>query len=93
MRRRVVPSRGFLRDLKKLRGRNPSLAESVDAALSVLQLDPFHPRLRTHKLKGELAAYWSCTVAYDLRILFRFIRQHDGEEVLLISLGTHDDVY
>jgi mRNA interferase YafQ len=93
MRRRLVPSTGFLRDLKKLRSRNPSLAEAVDAALRLLELDPFHSRLHTHKLKGELASYWACTAAYDLRILFRFIHQPGGEEVLLISLGTHDNIY
>lgn len=93
MKRRLVPSPAFLRDLKKVRRRNPASTEAVDAALSLLQIDLFHPRLRSHKLKGELANYWACTAAYDLRILFRFVRLPEGEDVLLISLGTHDEVY
>lgn len=51
--------------------------------------------LRTHKLKGELAGAWSCTVDYDCRLVFKFVQNQDTgeEEILLIDIGTHDEVY
>jgi toxin HigB-1 len=33
----------------------------------------FDPRLRTHKLKGELSAYWAYSVNREYRVLFRFL--------------------
>ena len=35
--------------------------------------DAFDPRLRTHKLKGELSAYWAYSVNREYRVLFRFL--------------------
>lgn len=46
----------------------------------------FAPALRTHKLKGTLDGYWSYSVNYDYRVLFRFINVH---EVLYYDIGTH----
>ncbi len=53
------------------------------------------PVLRTHKLKGELSSTWACTVEYDCRIVFEFVKSPvtGEEEILLIDIGTHDEVY
>ncbi len=48
---------------------------------------PFHPQLRCHKLKGELEGFWSYSVNYSYRVLFRFIT---NKEVLYYDIGTHD---
>jgi mRNA-degrading endonuclease YafQ of YafQ-DinJ toxin-antitoxin module len=46
-------------------------------------------------LKGELAGTWSCSVSYDLRIVFDFVKNPTtGEiEIHLLAVGTHDEVY
>jgi mRNA-degrading endonuclease YafQ of YafQ-DinJ toxin-antitoxin module len=59
------------------------------AALRRFAADPQDPLLRTHKLKGELEAYWAFSVDDHLRVLFRW----DGEEAFLVNLGSHDEVY
>ena len=59
------------------------------AALRRFAADPQDPLLRTHKLKGDLDAYWAFAVDDDLRVLFRW----DGDETFLVNLGTHDQVY
>ena len=59
------------------------------AALRRFAADPQDPLLRTHKLKGELDAYWAFSVDEDLRVLFRW----NGDEVFLVTLGSHDQVY
>ena len=46
----------------------------------------FDPRLRAHKLKGELSGYWSYSINDAYRILFRFIHV---DEVLYYDIGTH----
>lgn len=59
------------------------------AALRRFAVDPLDPLLRTHKLKGELEAYWAFSVDDDLRVLFRW----NGDEAFLVNLGTPDQVY
>ena len=39
------------------------------------QRDVFDPRLKTHKLKGELQGYWSYSINYQYRVLFRFLKR------------------
>jgi mRNA-degrading endonuclease YafQ of YafQ-DinJ toxin-antitoxin module len=61
--------------------------------LELLATDCFHPRLKTHKLKGELEGSWACSAGYDLRIVFNFVEHEGSEAILLLSLGTHEEVY
>jgi mRNA-degrading endonuclease YafQ of YafQ-DinJ toxin-antitoxin module len=67
----------------------------IERTLKQLAEDPFHPTLHSHKLKGELAGAWACTVDYDNRVLFEFVRNPESgeEEILLLTIGTHDEVY
>jgi mRNA interferase YafQ len=59
------------------------------ATLARFAADPRDPLLRTHKLKGELAANRAFSVDDDLRVLFRWA----GSDVFLVNLGTDDEVY
>ena len=69
------------------------VAEDSGGELALLANDAFHPRLRSHKLKGEFADSWACSVGYDLRIVLQFVRLEGSEAVLLETVGTHDEVY
>jgi|YNPBryBLVA2012_1023415.scaffolds.fasta_scaffold42809_3 mRNA-degrading endonuclease YafQ of YafQ-DinJ toxin-antitoxin module len=86
----LVWSANFVGAVKKVIRRNPALKESVERALRYLAEDPSHPTLHSHKLKGELAGIWACTVDYDNRILFEFVRNQDtGEdEIFLSAIGS-----
>lgn len=89
---KITVSRAFQRRSRKLFKKNPLHREYVGAAIKRLQEDPFDPILRTHKLKGDIGA-WSCSAAYDLRIVFE-IEKHDDEPIIVLqSIGTHDEVY
>ena len=77
------------RYVKRHRDAEPNLRET----LQLLSADAFDPLLKTHKLTGELKDVWACSAGYDLRILFEFV-QHGGKEaILLLTMGTHDEVY
>lgn len=93
--RTLVWSVAFVRAFKRAARRQPDLRRRVERALHQLAEDPFHPTLHSHKLTGELAGAWACTVDYDNRILFEFIQNPESgeEEILLLTMGTHDEVY
>ena len=93
MRRLLLRSPAFGRDLRKWLKSHPDTAASLEATLEQLSADAAQPALRTHKLRGSLAGCWACSADYDLRIVFEYT-QHDGAEaILLLALGTHDQVY
>lgn len=88
----------FRRAFRKYVQRHPQSQSRIVETLRQLVEDPFAPVLDTHKLKGTLTGLWACSVEYDCRIIFDFVpSQDEGEEteetILLIDVGTHDEVY
>ncbi|NET01222.1 MAG: type II toxin-antitoxin system mRNA interferase toxin, RelE/StbE family [Sphaerospermopsis sp. SIO1G1] len=91
----IVWSSGFKRSFKKVIKKNPQLKDKIIDVLKLLADDPFTPSLKSHKLAGDLAGLWSCSVAYNCRIIFNFTDDEELLEmvILLIDIGSHDDVY
>jgi addiction module RelE/StbE family toxin len=77
--------------LKKRR----ELSVRAERVIEQLAIDPLTPSLASHKLKGALEGYWSCTVDYEYRVLFEFVKNEGSveDDVILHSIGTHDAVY
>ncbi|NEO13214.1 MULTISPECIES: type II toxin-antitoxin system mRNA interferase toxin, RelE/StbE family [unclassified Moorena] len=84
-----------LRGFKRIIRKRPYFRPLIEKTLRQLAEDPFHPSLHTHKLKGDLSNIWSCSIDYSYRILFEFIENSEDQEeaILLLNLGTHDEVY
>jgi addiction module RelE/StbE family toxin len=91
----LVISSSFKRAFKAIIKRHPDLKIKIENKLKLLATDPYDPILRTHRLKGKLSGAWACSVEYDCRIVFRFEQNEETneEEILLIDIGTHDEVY
>jgi len=88
-------SSSFKRAYKALICKRPELQPKVETVLRLLAEDCFEPSLQTHKLKGKLAESWACSVEYNCRIVFDFVDNSETaeEEILLIDIGSHDEVY
>jgi mRNA-degrading endonuclease YafQ of YafQ-DinJ toxin-antitoxin module len=93
VKRTLLRSAAFIRAAKRAAKKSPRMEEEIGAALELLAADAFHPRLRTHKLKGSFEGYWACGAGYDLRITFRFAQYRGAEAILLETVGTHEEVY
>jgi len=93
VRRDLIRSTAFIRKLRRILKRRPDATGEVEATLLLLSENAFDPRLKTHKLSGDLEGVWACSAGYDLRILFEFVPHDGGEAILLLTLGTHDEVY
>ena len=75
--------------------RNPQILSSVENTLEKLSQNCFEPTLKTHKLKGDLAGCWSSSIDYSNRIIFEIVNHPNRDEsvIILLTLGSHDDVY
>lgn len=87
---KVAWDQGFKKVYKKKIKNNNDLKDRFWTAVELFSKDPFHPRLRTHKLTGKLEGLWAFSVTYDCRVIFEFLSKN---EVLLIDVGGHDEVY
>lgn len=85
----IYPSREFLRAYKKIIKKRTNLNQKIKSKIELLTLNPLHPSLRLHKLKGKQVESWSIAVEKDLRIIFTYV----PEGILLIDIGKHEDVY
>lgn len=93
--RTLVWDSSFRRTFKGAVRKNPKLEDRIFEVLELLVDDPFAPPLKAHKLKGQLEGLWACWVEYDCRIIYTFGQETDSDEelIVLIDIGTHDEVY
>lgn len=93
--RTLVWDNSFRRAFKRYVRKNPQLKSKIVTVLELLVNDPFHPSLKSHKLRGQLEGLWACSVEYDCRIVFVFRQDSNTNEelIVLIDIGTHDEVY
>ncbi|MEG5056938.1 type II toxin-antitoxin system mRNA interferase toxin, RelE/StbE family [Microcoleus sp. A2-C5] len=91
----ITFAQSFKRAYKALIRKHPELQPKVEAILRLLAENSFEPSLQTHKLRGQLAGSWACSVEYDCRIVFNFVENPESgdEEILLLDIGSHDEVY
>ncbi|MBP9759998.1 MAG: type II toxin-antitoxin system mRNA interferase toxin, RelE/StbE family [Candidatus Pacebacteria bacterium] len=74
----------FARGYKKL---PEEVQTKAEVAERLFRADPFDPRLKTHKLFGHLAGFWSFSVSFSHRIIFEFVDEHT---VRFYRIGDHD---
>ncbi len=93
--RHLVWHTSFRRAFKRRTRRDPRLQERILDILAVLAENPFEPRLKAHKLRGQLEGLWACWVEYDCRIVFAFEPDPAGDDdsIVLVDIGSHDEVY
>jgi mRNA-degrading endonuclease YafQ of YafQ-DinJ toxin-antitoxin module len=87
---KVSWDQGFKRVYRKKVKNDAELKGRFWDAAEMFAQDPFHPRLRTHKLTGRLEGLWAFSVSFDCRVIFKFLSK---TEILLIDIGGHDEVY
>jgi mRNA-degrading endonuclease YafQ of YafQ-DinJ toxin-antitoxin module len=89
----LLNSTAFVKAARKYIRRHPQSAAEIQTTLELLASDAFDPRLKTHKLKGDLQGSWACSGGYDLRIVFEIVTFQGSEAILLESVGTHEEAY
>ena len=95
MRRELVLTPKFKRAFRKLVRRNLRLQKRIEDTLMQMEEDVFAASLSTHKLSGTLEGLRACSCGYDCRIVFSIERDPagSGEVIVLLDIGTHDEVY
>ena len=87
--RQIVPTSQFKRDYKK-RSREKGLDELLTDVIDRLQVgEPLPAKRRDHPLKGGYAGCRECHLKPDLLLIYG----QTPDELLLIRLGSHSDLF
>ena len=71
--------------------RHPELKAQYAKTLALLEANPHHPSLRLHALKGRLNGLYSVSINLSYRITLELLI--DGERIIPVNVGSHDEVY
>ncbi len=93
--RELVLTPKFKKVFLKFVKRNKKIQKRIEETLEYMQKDVFAAHLGTHKLGGELSGLYACVCGYDCRIVFSIERNKEisNEVIVLLDIGTHDEVY
>lgn len=72
--------------LKAFRKFPRSQLKALSVKEKIFRDNCFNPRLKTHKLKGELSDFYSFSISYHFRIVFHF---EEEDVVVFDTIGTH----
>ncbi len=76
---------------KRCLKRHPDLRERYFKTLALLEQDPLHPSLRLHELEGQLAGLHAVAINLQYRITLELELRE--QEILLVNVGSHGEVY
>jgi len=91
----LVPTAKFERTFQRLVRKNPALQSQIELTLRRMVANLADPRLKTHHLSGQLAGLHASSAGYDCRIVFAKQKhpKTGAEVLLLLNIGSHDEVY
>ena len=88
---KLVFTERYTRVASRFLKRHPDVARSYEKTLELLALNPHHPSLRLHELKGRLAGTYSVSINLSYRITLHLLVT--AQEIMPIDVGDHDAVY
>lgn len=88
---RLIYTKSYNQRAKKFIKKHPELLKQYEKTLKLLELNPHHPSLRLHELKGKLKGLYFISINISYRITFKLIIT--DKNIILIDIGSHGQVY
>ena len=88
---KIIITDEYFKKLSKFIKKHPDVLDRYRKTVELLEIDPFHPSLRLHKLQGKLRVYHSISINMKYRVVIDFIIKE--REIIPIDIGNHDEVY
>lgn len=91
MKYKLIYTDSYIKKAKRFVKEHPELLAQYEKTLKILEINPHHPSLRLHPLKGKLKDLYSVSINISYRITLEFY--FNDKEIVLVNVGHHDDVY
>jgi len=87
----IIYTEQYNKKAAKFIKRHPDVLSQYQKTLELLSLNPHHPSLRLHELKGKFEGLSSISINTKYRITLEMIVT--PKEIILINVGDHDQIY
>jgi toxin HigB-1 len=87
---KIIYSGPYIKKAKKFIKKHPDLVQQYEKTIDLLELNPYHPSLRLHKLTGKLSDLYSVYINITYRLSIEFLIQ--DEKIIPVDIGTHEEV-
>ena len=91
MKYRIVYTPSYNKRAARFLKKHPDLYSQYEKTLRLLEIQPHHPSLRMHKLKGPLSELHSVSINVSYRITLEVIVQ--DQNLILVDVDHHDEIY
>ena len=91
MKYKIIFTKSYSKRAAKFFKRHPELIGQYEKTLKILELNPYHPSLRIHPLKGKLKALHSVSINIRYRLTIEMMIHENT--IIPVYIGTHDEVY
>ena len=88
---RLIYPDSYNKRARKFLKKHPDIRNQYQKTLELLELNPHHPCLRLHALKGQLTGLSSVSINMSYRIVLQLMIR--DKDIILVDVGTHDQVY
>lgn len=82
---------GYEKRAIKFLKKHKDIYPQYEKTIELLEHNPHHPSLRLHKLQGKMSKFSSVSINMKYRVIIDFIIVDDV--IVLVDIGSHDDVY
>ena len=88
---KLIYTKSYIKRASKFLKKHPDLLSQYQTTLKLLEINPNHPSLRIHPLKGRLKYLYSISINISYRITLEFFVSE--KEIILVNVGHHNEVY
>ncbi|MBE8233544.1 MAG: plasmid stabilization protein [Endozoicomonadaceae bacterium] len=87
----LVFTPSYEKRLKRFLKKYAQVKSQYIKVIQILEIDPYHPSLRIHRLQGRLKELHSISINMSYRISIEFIIE--DKKIIPVDIGKHDDIY
>ncbi len=88
---KIIYTDSYNKKAAKFIKKHPELINQYEKTLQLLELNPNHPSLKLHKLKGGLSELYAISINVNYRISMVIFMEKNA--VVPVNIGSHEDVY
>lgn len=88
---KIIFTHTYEKKARKFLKQHPELKNQYSKTLQLMEINPNHPSLRLHQLKGRLSDLHSVSINISYRITIEFLITEDT--IIPINVGSHDEAY
>lgn len=87
----ILYTENYLKRAKRFVKKHPELVSQYEKTLKLLEINPYHPSLRLHKLTEKLSELYSVSINISYRISIYFLPEEN--KIIPVDVGRHDEIY